>query len=280
MASKLEAPHEEEEEAWLLTYADMITLLMAFFVMLINFTKYDLPAMEEAAAAIKSEVKGGEAQKSAVENLKTEIQDIVYNMQADQVVQVAVDDKGVVIELASSAFYRPGSAEFRDEAIPVLTQIAQSLMDPKYNNYSMEIEGHTDDDPISTAQYPSNWELSTGRATRVVRFLIDKGMKPDRLKAIGFADTKPKVPNRNPDGSPIKENQAQNRRVNVHMTPILPDLKAAAAAKRKGVTDLIETTDKPAVPGPGAAGGAAGGPGAPGYNKSIVNDVLKGMGIK
>jgi chemotaxis protein MotB len=277
MAAKgMEPPHEEEEEAWLLTYADMITLLMAFFVMLINFTKYDMPAMEEAASAIKNEVKGGEPEKSPAANLKNNIQDIVYEMQADQVVNVTTDDKGVVIELESSAFYRPGSAEFRDEAIPVLTKITQSIMDVKYKGYNMEVEGHTDDDPISTAQFPSNWELSTGRATRVVRFFVGQGMEAKRLKAIGFADTIPKVPNRNAEGAPIRENQAQNRRVNIRMTPSL-DMQKSAQTRRRSITDLIETT--PAVPATGA--GAQGGGGVqPGYNRGVVNDVLHGMGIR
>jgi chemotaxis protein MotB len=280
MAAKgMENPHEEEEEGWLLTYADMITLLMAFFVMLINFTKYDMPAMEEAASAIKNEVKGGEPEKSPTANLKNNIQDIVYEMQADQVVNVSTDDKGVVIELASSAFYRPGSAEFRDEAIPVLTKITQSIMDVKYKGYNMEVEGHTDDDPISTAQFPSNWELSTGRATRVVRFFVTQGMEAKRLKAIGFADTIPKVPNRNAEGAPIRENQAQNRRVNIRMSPSL-DMQKSSQTRRRTITDLIETT--PAVPAPGQPGAAGGGSGSGGMtgNRNVITDVLHGMGVR
>jgi chemotaxis protein MotB len=81
------------------------------------------------------------------------------------------------------------------------------------SNYSVDVEGHTDDDLISTAQFHSNWELSAARATNVVKFLISRGVDRVRLRAIGYADTQPKVLNRDEEGNPIKENQIENRRV-------------------------------------------------------------------
>ena len=276
------AHHEEEEEAWLLTYADMITLLMAFMVMLINFTKYDIPAMQEAVNAIKNEVGGGK-DKSPLQIIKNEIQDIIYELQADEVIHLASDDKGIVIELASSAFYRPGSAEFRPEAIQVLTELTKKIASPGMATYAIEIEGHTDDDPISTPVYPSNWELSAGRATRVVRFLSDQGIKPQRLKAAGFSDTQPKVPNRTADGAPIRENQAANRRVNIRMYPTITPEQRTQTPKRRSILDLIETgpavtLDAGAKGGvPAGASGAAGG--APTNNPNVVTDVLRGMGV-
>ena len=69
------------------------------------------------------------------------------------------------------------------QAIPVLEKIAKTVLSPRYKNYVLEVEGHTDDDPISTPVFPSNWELSAGRASRVVRFMTDAGMEADRLKA-------------------------------------------------------------------------------------------------
>ena len=83
--------------------------------------------------------------------------------------------------------------------------------------YSIDIEGHTDDAPISTPQFPSNWELSSARASAVARFLIGRGIKPERISVIGYADTKPKVPNRNAAGNPIPENRQENRRVMVRV---------------------------------------------------------------
>ena len=187
---------EEEKEDWLVTYADAITLLMAFFVMLLNFSKIDIPKFEEVAAGIKDEIGTGEPTVTPTQMLKIDVQDVVYSMQADEAVDVGTDDQGVVIELSSSAFYKPGSADIRPEAFPVLDKMAQTLDSPRYQTYMIEIEGHTDDDPIHTARYPSNWELSAGRATGVVRLFIEQGMDASRMKASGYAETRPKVPNR------------------------------------------------------------------------------------
>lgn len=245
-------PPEEDKEDWLTTYADAITLLMAFFVMLLNFSKIDIPAFEEAAAGIANEIGMGPKEVSPISLMVLDLQDMVYNMQADEVVEVEKDDKGVVIELASSAFYKPGSAEIRDEAIPVLDQIAEMLTQPRYRTYMIEIEGHTDDDPIHTALYPSNWELSAGRATRVVRHFIERGMDYTRLKASGFAETRPKVPNRDEQGAPIPENQSENRRVIVRVYPMSLDQRAQFQ-RRIEIVDLdneIQLQDAPQQPQP------------------------------
>ena len=209
------------DESWLATYADAITLLMAFFVMLLNFSKIDIPKFEEAAAGIANEIgMGQKEQSSPISIMKFDMQDVVYEMQADEVVEVETDDKGITIELASSAFYRPGSADLRDQALPVLKTMADMFKAPKYKYYNIEIEGHTDDDPISTARYPSNWELSAGRASGVVRYFISQGIDMERMKAIGYAETQPKLPNRDADGNPIKENQSENRRVIMRIYPM------------------------------------------------------------
>ena len=101
------------------------------------------------------------------------------------------------------------------------------LSSPLYRNFNINVEGHTDDEPIKTIRYPSNWELSSNRAATVVRFIIAEsandtrmdtngqkyGVERYRLKATGYADTQPKVPNRDASGNPIKANQIANRRV-------------------------------------------------------------------
>lgn len=215
----------EEAEEWLTTYADAITLLMAFFVMLISFSKVDVAMFEQVAAGIKNEL-GKRDTQSPISLLKIDVQDTVYQQQADQVVSVEGTDKGISIELLSSAFYKPGSAEIREQAIPVLTKIFESLNGDKYQLYFIDVEGHTDDIPIHTDRFPSNWELSTARATEVVRFFIGKGMDPERLKAAGYAETRPKVPHRDEAGKPIPENQSANRRVTLEVFPM--DLKNRA----------------------------------------------------
>ena len=225
------AEEEEVKEDWIITYADAITLLMAFFVMLLTFAEYDMPAFEEAAAAI-AEAVGSRDESSPTSELQIIIQDVVYNLEADQVVTVTKDMKGLVIELAANAFFVPGTADIRPQAVPVLQKMVQSLAAPRYDFYLIQTEGHTDDDPISTQRYPSNWELSSARASAVVRYISSEGISPYRMKASGFADTRPKAPNRNADGTAIRENQAVNRRVNIRVFPMSLD-------QRNEITELI-----------------------------------------
>ncbi len=270
MAAPELPPEVEEKEEWLITYADAITLLMAFMVMLLTFSEYDVPAFEEAAAAIQSNLTGRDA-TSPIQLLRIDVQDVVYNMQADQVVKVETDDKGIVIELSSSAFYLPGSADIRDEAAPVLEKLSQTLLAPRYQLYTIEVEGHTDNDPINTAQFPSNWELSAGRASRIVRFFVGQGLEAIRMKASGYAETKPKVPNADLQGNPIPENKVANRRVAIRIYPMSLDEKKAyeeemrirdqkeAAMKAAGAKQIPEgiPPGTPATPAPETAPRAA-----------------------
>ncbi len=234
---------EPEDEGWMTTYADAITLLMAFFVLLASFSKVDIPLYEKVMAGIQNEM-GKKEFESPTKILKLDVEDVVASMGADQVVNVGTDSQGVMIELSSSAFYKPGSANIRDEANPVLEKMAQTLMAPRYRTFVIEIEGHTDDDPIHTAVYPSNWELSAGRATEVVRFLIRQGLEADRLKASGYAETRPKVPNRDDRGVPIPENQAQNRRVIIRVHPM--DLAERMDTLRKLDIEKFSESAEPA----------------------------------
>jgi len=268
---------EEDKEDWLTTYADAITLLMAFFVMLLSFTKYDIPALEEAAAAFKVTIGKQDQATSPIQLLKLDVQDVVYNMQADQIVNIEKDDKGLVIELSSSAFYKPGSAEIVEQTLPLLEKIAQTLKAPRYLPYHVDIEGHTDDDPIATEKFPSNWELSAGRATRVVRYFIDQGVDAVRMKATGFAETQPKAPNRDAAGKPIAVNQTKNRRVALRVYPMQKELRESYML----MVELRSQRQQGAAgqQSPAAAGQPAGGAVAPAPAAGQTGQPLPAAGV-
>lgn len=210
-----------EDNSWMETYADAITLLMAFFVMMLTFAKFDAPAYEAAVQAIKGNISGEEQGPTTTEQMQTDLLDVIYNVEGGQeAMNVTTDNKGIVIELASKAFYKPGSTTIKEEARPLLLDIGEMLKAPKYKIFKIDVEGHTDDDPISTRRFPSNWELSAGRATGVVRFLNEMGIDPRRMQATAYAETRPKVPNRDENKNPIRENQDKNRRVIVRVYPM------------------------------------------------------------
>jgi chemotaxis protein MotB len=239
---------EPPDESWLATYADAITLLMAFFVMLLTFAEYDIPAYQEAVAGIQESIGGNSEAATPITELQVEIQDVMIEMDANQVAEVHKDDKGVVIDLASGAFFNSGTADVRDAAIPVLERIVQVINAPNWDYYKIEAEGHTDDDPISTERFPSNWELSAGRASAIVRVFAVSGIVSIRMKAAGYADTRPKVPNRNPDGTPIPENQAVNRRITIHVIPMSMDEQAEYENRRAQIAQFQEQMEEAAQP--------------------------------
>lgn len=203
---------EPEDEEWMLTYADAITLLMAFFVMLVSFSKIDLPTFEEVMAGIKDEI-GKTETVSTTTQMKEELEAAVFEKQAEKVVDIKKTDRGITIEIAAGAFFIPGTATLRPEAFPILDDMGVTFAKEKFKYFKISIEGHTDDDPINTPQFPSNWELSAGRSAAVARYFIEIGLHPYRQSVMGYADTRPKFPNRDEMGKALVENQSRNRRV-------------------------------------------------------------------
>jgi chemotaxis protein MotB len=209
--------HVEEDENWLITYADMITLLMAFFVILIAVSSPDAGKSQKVTEALQKAGFVEQVSENPFDTLKEEMEIIIEEQNLEQVVSVEQTDKGIMLELSSSSFYISGSAKFKQEAVPVLKEVADILRDFDYDAYNIIVEGHTDDMPIQSDLYPSNWELSTGRAANVVRFFIASGLKPEIMQASGYADTRPKVPNRDDNDQSIPANQEINRRVNIRI---------------------------------------------------------------
>jgi flagellar motor protein MotB len=131
-------------------------------------------------------------------------------------------DRITTFEMGSAAFFDSGSASLSDAGKAILRGILGPLTAALDEGYRIRVEGHTDDTPIDTPQFPSNWELSTARASAVVHFFLEQGIPAQRLRAVGYADTEPKVPNRDAAGNPIPENQARNRRVVIKLEKIDP----------------------------------------------------------
>lgn len=213
---------EPDDEEWLVTYADAITLLMAFFVMLVSFSKIDMPLYEQVMSGIQQEIgMGKDTSVSTSQELTSALESTAFEMNMEQVVEVQKDERGITIEMASQSFFKPGTADILEAAHPLIKKWSLLLTDEKFKFFFIEVEGHTDDDPISTSKFPSNWELSAGRAASVVRFMQTEGVHSFQLKALGFASSHPKVPNRDEFGEAIKINQAKNRRVVIRLVQMI-----------------------------------------------------------
>jgi chemotaxis protein MotB len=220
MADKrFHVPKQEEKEDWLMSYADMITLLMAFFVLLISMSHIDPIKFEQVQGGMARDI-GRHQTAQPLQELKNEVGQVLRGLKLDEdKVSLGTDQRGLVLEFDAGTFFDPASAKLKDELIPALAKLSETLNSPRYSAFQIEVQGHTDDTPINTPAFPSNWELSAARATVVVRTFIQDGIDPTRLAAEGLADTRPKVPNRDVADHPLPVNQAINRRVSVHIFP-------------------------------------------------------------
>jgi chemotaxis protein MotB len=129
-------------------------------------------------------------------------------------------DRITTLQIGSAAFFSSGSAVLSTAGKAILGEVAGTLQSREFAAYHITIEGHTDDTPISTPQFQSNWELSAARAASVVRFLLELGVPAGKLTASGYADTVPIAANRTADGAVIPDNQARNRRVVIRLEKI------------------------------------------------------------
>lgn len=226
---------EAHVDDWLMTYADMITLLLCFFAVFLAIAIPDKQKFEEAREKVTEQFTGGNAKTlkgtfplpetkldtPTVSDVPFEaLPSIVDRFNKNEDVEIEKGDRITTIEMNSAPFFQIGSAELSTEGLQVLSELETTIGADEYKDYTISVEGYTDDSPIKTSQFPSNWELSTARAASVVRALVELGVTASRLRAVGFAETVPKVPNRNEAGEAIPENQAQNRRVVIRLEKI------------------------------------------------------------
>lgn len=221
---------EEDNGGWLITYADLVTLLLVFFVLLYSISSTEQKHFVAAVKSIKSQMEAnslfaeymdmfdfpdyGNEKISLEERIGLQprqdyiIRDvnkyITRNNNSDEIKSFVHMGK-IVIRIDGSYVFHQGSAVLNKGFIPVLGSILNIL--DQYPEYMMNIKGHTDDISISTERYPSNWELSSARATEVLKYLVKNGVDPQRLTATGYGATMPIVPNNS------TENRAKNRRV-------------------------------------------------------------------
>jgi len=230
-------------ERWLVSYADFITLLFAFFVVLYAFAKADEQKQQQVSAAIDSgfqslsivppfSIRGAadarqwvatlsrrEARHSFsaaelradLEKMRRDLQQRLSAQIARKVVAVQLSRDGLVISLREAGFFDSGTATPRPETAVTLQQISQAI---EGTSYDLRVEGHTDSVPIHNSEFDSNWELSSARATRIGRMLLQMQAIPaEQLSAAGYAEYHPVADNSTAEG------RAENRRVDLVVMP-------------------------------------------------------------
>lgn len=274
---KGEEEHENHER-WLVSYADFITLLFAFFVVMyslssLNEGKYrimsdsvvnafrniatnsdgpriissPIPAIRPSTPPPPSEATE-EARRSRAERVKNmaeEIRKVLAPLVADGQVRVTEGAFGITVEINASVLFAPGEASLGQDAKRALRAVAEVVAG---SEFPITVEGHTDITPIATAMFPSNWELSAVRASSVVRLFVEGGVRPSRLTAAGYGDQRPVADNASAEG------RARNRRVTILIeSRVVEPEPPSRPVRASGVTDSILPSDAappvpPAVP--------------------------------
>lgn len=222
-------PPEEGLPPWMATFADMVTLLLCFFVLLLSFANNDLAKFKELLGSIRDafgvkierreadhlslvpsdlerkEVKMDSNDKRLL-GLVLQIKALLDQEEATRKsTGVKADRDGVLVNADSASLFKPGTAELNPGASKILDKVIEFL---KEHNYNLVVRGHTDNSEKRTRKFPTNWELSSARAASALRYIIEKGgIAPKRLKAVGYADTQPLVKN------DTAENRRKNRRL-------------------------------------------------------------------
>jgi chemotaxis protein MotB len=211
---------DNRTDDWLITYADMITLILCFFAIILSVSSVKKENLDQATHSVAEQFAAPSPTSSRLTKPSKDKNSLAVIMQKEKGVTVETGDRYTAIELNSAPFFASGSAELSPGGIQLLKELTPRLQGENFHGYIITVEGHTDDVPIETTLFPSNWELSTARAASVVRALIANGIPAAKLRAAGYADIMPKAPNRDGTGRPIPENQARNRRVVIKLEKI------------------------------------------------------------
>jgi chemotaxis protein MotB len=269
MIRKSKIDDQEHSDRWLLTYADLLTLLLGFFVLMYGMSTIDSKRFGQMAKGLQGVFHGGPDQEQLnaqafdsgagvlkVGKLKL-IQQRVRSL-ADSLdsadgmlpengdpgtdaLSTEITERGLIVHIRESALFESGKADLKPTARFLLDTLAVELSGlPNH----LRVEGHTDSRPISTDRYPSNWELSAARASAVVRYLIEvRGFSAARLSALGFGEFRPRASNSSPIG------MARNRRVDVvilteKLSSLEPQAKVASRSAKSSSEQFVSQDRK------------------------------------
>lgn len=228
-------PHEEHaDETWLVPYSDLLTLLLALFIVLFASSQVDAKKFAEVAGAMQAafanpftsapggqysmkppggaqpqqEMSAVQLEMSQLAAVKAQLDNYIKEKQLNGQLDTVITDQGLVVRIRDQAFFASGSAALYPEAQEVARKMAEVLMQIPQQ---VVISGHTDNMPINTGEFPSNWDLSSKRALNVMKYMLynNSELNPERFSAIGYGEYRPLGPNTTEEG------RAKNRRVEV-----------------------------------------------------------------
>lgn len=227
---KEESTGEEGCPGWITTYGDLMSLLLTFFILLFAYSSIDIGKFEQAIISLKiafgvsvmqgangvmemqksfgtGSPPGGNLEWARYEEIAESLEKYFEKAKLKEDAKLEINERGLIIRLTGKVLFDFGKADLRKDAYPILNKVIE-VVKKLPNNIS--VEGHTDNVPIHTKEFPSNWELSVARASRVVRYFIEVGkISPKKLMAAGYGKYRPLYPN------DTLQHRALNRRVEI-----------------------------------------------------------------
>lgn len=246
---------KDTTERWLLTYSDLMNLLLILFIILYTMSKVDGAKYSQVSTSLRSAmgaspnpivlgngggslidlggngsstVVSGDIEQQRMNEVVNKVSEIIQKEKLGNNIEVTMEERGVVISIREQIAFKSGSADIEPSARETIVSVGQKLLLIPGNQ--IKVEGHTDTDPINIAKFPSNWELSSARATNVLRLLVDKvGISPKIISAVGYGEYRPRVPNTS------NANKAVNRRVDIVIIKNIYDKVEAGTSKKINV---------------------------------------------
>jgi chemotaxis protein MotB len=202
----------DSDSNWIVSYADMMTLLMSFFALMFSFSKVDQTAFDRVRQSVAKQF--GSVLVMPFQELSDSLKKVIDKRNLGNKVRVEQNGSSISIIFQGSTLFEEGSTDLNPASKDTISDFLDILHEQAIQ-FPIIVEGHTDDVPISSSRFPSNWELSSDRADLIVRMLEAKGFPDQNLQSQGFGATRPIATNRDEHGNPIPENQAINRRITI-----------------------------------------------------------------
>ncbi len=219
-----EDAESDDSEGWLVSYADLMTLLACFFILMTAFANYDQPTFKRVAKEVGQYFKGSALQLEKNQNveLATKVSSIGSLKEKTEVI---AHEDGLEIKFNTGFLFDTGESHLTGDAIEMLRLLSEVIGQKKFS-YAIDVHGHTDSMPLSAGRrFKDNWELSSARAAAVVREFVRLGFSPKILNPIGHADSFPEKEEFDSNGQVIKENQSKNRRVIIFVRDMIKSEK-------------------------------------------------------
>lgn len=205
-SSRLDVRDLTDPTTWMVPYGTLVTMLMIFFTVLYSYAYHGSVRYEKMLSSLSKESGKVTLKEEKETELAKKVEDYIQEKGLKEFAKVEMNAEKVKISLTNPVLFDIGAAELKKEAFTTLNEIIKYLQGM---DNPIIVEGHTDNIPIRGGRYRSNWELSAARAFSVIRYFIDKDIKPERPSALGYGEYRPVAPN------DTEENRAKNRRIEI-----------------------------------------------------------------